>query len=66
MNRSAMLITLMLFASSIAKAEDCSAPLPGTETGYAIKSERAAPEAGCGLVREVEQTGLNLPEIDRL
>lgn len=59
MNRSGMLIALMLFASPAAEAEDCGLPLPGTETGYVVKSEPAASETGCGLVRQIEKTGLN-------
>lgn len=58
MNRLAMLVSLVLFASSVAAAEDCGTPLPGPETGYAVKSEPAAPDAGCQLVRQIEQTNL--------
>jgi CubicO group peptidase (beta-lactamase class C family) len=59
MNRLAMLIALMLFASSAATAEDCGLPLPGTEMGYVVKSEASAPETGCGLVRQIEKTQVN-------
>ncbi|WJH39812.1 hypothetical protein N7E02_24260 [Aliirhizobium terrae] len=33
--------------------------LPGTETGYVVKSEPAASETACRLVRQIEKTGLN-------
>ncbi|SFB42343.1 CubicO group peptidase, beta-lactamase class C family [Rhizobium sp. NFR07] len=63
MNPLAMFVALLFLSAQAADAADCGTPIAAAEAGYLVPSPSTAQETGCRLIRQLDETRLNLHSV---